>query len=84
MEEEMRERPLYRRIDGLEGAARMSDETTILRFGETFGFRHLLQKQQLAPQGLGIMNAGLAQQGLLLKIGKVVAATIIAAIPPRP
>jgi IS5 family transposase len=73
MEEELHERPLYRRFVGLEGAARMPDETTILRF------RHLLEKQQLAPQVLGIINAGLAQQGLLLKTGTVVDATIIAA-----
>jgi IS5 family transposase len=51
----------------------MPDETTILRF------RHLLEKQQLAPQVLGIINAGLAQHGLLLKTGTVVDATIIAA-----
>ncbi len=73
MEEELHERPLYRRFVGLDGAARMPDETTILRF------RHLLEKQQLAPQVLGIINAGLAQQGLLLKTGTVVDATIIAA-----
>ena len=34
MEGELHERPLYRRFVGLEGAARMPDETTILRFGE--------------------------------------------------
>jgi IS5 family transposase len=73
MEEELHERPLYRRFAGLEGAARMPDETTILRF------RHLLEKQQLAPQVLGIINAGLAQHGLMLKTGTVVDATIIAA-----
>ena len=73
MEEELHERPLYRRFAGLEGAARMPDETTILRF------RHLLEKQQLAPQVLGAINAGLAQHGLMLKTGTVVDATIIAA-----
>ena len=73
MEEELHERPLYRRFVGLEGAARMPDETTILRF------RHLLEKQQLAPQVLATINAGLAQQGLMLKTGTVVDATIIAA-----
>ncbi|WP_295857348.1 IS5 family transposase [uncultured Xylophilus sp.] len=73
MEEELHERPLYRRFVGLEGAARMPDETTILRF------RHLLEKQQLAPQVLATINAGLAQQGLILKTGTVVDATIIAA-----
>lgn len=73
MEEELHERPLYRRFAGLQGAARMPDETTILRF------RHLLEKQQLAPQVMGIINAGLAQHGLMLKTGTVVDATIIAA-----
>lgn len=72
-EEELHERPLYRRFAGLDGAARMPDETTILRF------RHLLEKQQLAPQVLATINAGLAQQGLMLKTGTVVDATIIAA-----
>lgn len=73
MEEELHERPLYRRFAGLEGAARMPDETTILRF------RHLLEKHELAPQVLGTINAGLAQHGLMLKTGTVVDATIIAA-----
>jgi transposase, IS5 family len=73
MEEELHERPLYRRFAGLDGAARMPDETTILRF------RHLLEKHQLTPQVLAIINAGLAQQGLMLRTGTVVDATIIAA-----
>lgn len=73
MEEELHERPLYRRFAGLEGKARMPDETTILRF------RHLLEKHELAPQVLGTINAGLAQQGLMLKTGTVVDATIVAA-----
>ena len=73
MEEELHERPLYRRFVGLQGAARMPDETTILRF------RHLLEKHELAPQVLATINAGLARQGLMLKTGTVVDATIIAA-----
>ena len=73
MEEELHERPLYRRFAGLDGAARMPDETTILRF------RHLLEKHKLASQILAFINAGLAQQGLMLKTGTVVDATIIAA-----
>lgn len=73
MEEELHERPLYRRFVGLEGAARLPDETTILRF------RHLLEKHELAPQVLATINAGLAQQGLMLRTGTVVDATIIAA-----
>ena len=73
MEEELHERPLYRRFAGLDGAARMPDESTILRF------RHLLEKHQLAPQILAAINTGLARQGLMLKTGTIVDATIIAA-----
>ncbi len=73
MEEELHERPLYRRFVGLEGAARIPDETTILRF------RRLLEKNELAPKLLATINAGLAQHGLMLKTGTVVDATIIAA-----
>ena len=73
MEEELHERPLYRRFAGLAGAARLPDETTILRF------RHLLERHQIAPQVLAAINAGLARQGLLLKTGTVVDASIIAA-----
>lgn len=73
MEEELHERPLYRRFVGLEGAARLPDETTILRF------RHLLEKHELAPKVLAAINATLASQGLMLKTGTVVDATIIAA-----
>ena len=62
-EEELHERPLYRRFVGLDGAARLPDETTILRF------RHLL----------AIINTGLSQQGLMLKTGTIVDASIIAA-----
>lgn len=73
VEEELHERPLYRRFVGLDGAARLPDETTVLRF------RHLLEKHELARQVLAIINAGLAQQGLMLKTGTVVDASIIAA-----
>jgi IS5 family transposase len=73
MEEELHERPLYRAFAGLEGAPRLPDETTILRF------RHLLEKHELAPRVLATINAGLARQGLLLKTGTLVDATLIAA-----
>jgi IS5 family transposase len=73
MEEELHERPLYREFAGLAGVPRLPDETTILRF------RHLLEKHQLAPKVLELINAGLAQQGLLLKTGTLVDATLIAA-----
>ena len=42
-------------------------------------FRHLLNKHELAPKVLATINATLAQQGLMLKTGTVVDATIIAA-----
>jgi transposase, IS5 family len=51
MEEELHERPLYRRFVGRDGSACMPDETTILRF------RHLLEKHELAPQVLASINA---------------------------
>ena len=73
MEEEMHERPLYREFAGLAGSPRIPDETTILRF------RHLLEKHDLAAQVMTTINAGLAQQGLMLKTGTIVDATIIAA-----
>jgi IS5 family transposase len=73
MEEELHERPLYRQFAGLDGAPRVPDETTILRF------RHLLEKHELAPQVMAIINHGLARHGLMLKTGTVVDATIIAA-----
>ena len=49
------------------------DETTILRF------RHLLEKHELAAKVMETINAGLAEQGLLLKTGTLVDATLIAA-----
>lgn len=72
--EELHERPLYRRFVGLDGAERLPNESTVPRF------RHLLEKHQLAPQGLVTINAGLAHQGLLLKTGTVVDVTTL----PRP
>ena len=73
MEEELHERHLFRRFCGLDGAPRMPDETTILRF------RHLLEKHRLAPRVLTLINAKLASEGRMLKSGTVVDATIIAA-----
>ncbi len=52
MEKELHEYPLYRRFAGIYGAARMSDEPTILRF------RHLLEKNMLASQVLAAINTG--------------------------
>ncbi|WP_246637511.1 IS5 family transposase [Burkholderia catarinensis] len=55
------------------GADRLPDESTILRF------RHLLERHELAAQILATVNSVLAQQGVLLKEGTVVDATLIAA-----
>jgi IS5 family transposase len=73
MEEELHERPLYRQFAALADARRIPDETTILRF------RHLLEKHELAPKILKTINAALAAQGLMLKTGTLVDATLIAA-----
>ena len=73
MEEELRERALYRGFAHLEGAAQLPDESTILRF------RHLLEEHKLAPKVLDTINAGLLARGLMLSAGTVVDATLIAA-----
>ena len=73
MEEELHERPLYRAFVGLEGAQKLPDESTILRF------RHLLEAHDLAPKVLDTINAGLLERGLMLATGTVVDATLVAA-----
>lgn len=73
MEEELRERSLYRAFADLEGAADLPDESTILRF------RHFLEEHKLAPKVLDTINAGLLERGLMLETGTVVDATIVAA-----
>ena len=56
----------------------MRDERTILRF------RHRLDKHKLADAILATVNDVLSSQGLLLKEGGAVDATLIAAsVPPR-
>ncbi len=66
MEEELHERPLYRRFAGLEGVARLPDGSTILRF------THLLVKHGLVAQIFAAINAMLESHGLMLKQGKIV------------
>jgi transposase, IS5 family len=74
MEEALYDMPLFQQFAGLDvGADRLPDESTILRF------RHLLERHELATQILATVNSVLAQQGLLLKEGTVVDATLIAA-----
>ena len=72
MEEALIDIPLYREFAQLNtGADRLPDATTILRF------RHLLEQHKLAEQMFHIVNALLAEQGLLVKSGTAVDATII-------
>jgi IS5 family transposase len=58
---------------GLSGTQRIPDRVSNLRF------RHLLEAHDLSPKILKVTNAKLAAQGLLLKTGTVVDATLIAA-----
>lgn len=73
MEEALFDVPLYREYAGLSSVDRIPDRVSILRF------RHLLEEHQLAPQILAVVNATLADKGLMLKQGTVVDATLIAA-----
>ncbi len=74
MEEALHDVPLFREFAGLEGwSDRLPDESTILRF------RHVLEQHNLAPQILQVVNELLSAEGLLLKSGTVVDATLIAA-----
>ena len=74
MEEELHERPHVPPLRrAYEGAARMPDETTICGFG-------ICWRSTRSPlKSLATMNEGLARQGLMLKPGSVVDATIVAA-----
>lgn len=72
MEEALHEVPLLRSFAGLDARP---DETTILKF------RRLLERQQLAQVLFDGTAAQLAEQGLLLRQGTVVDATLIAAPP---
>ena len=74
MEEALHDVPLYREFAGLDGCSlRLPDETTILRF------RHPLQEHKLAEQMLATVNDLLRDQGLMLRAGAVVDATLIGA-----
>ena len=73
MEEALFETTLYCEFAGLSSVERIPDRVSILRF------RHLLEEHQLAPQMLAVVNATLADKGLMLKQGTVVDATLIAA-----
>ncbi len=73
MDEVYFDTPLYREFAQLEEFGRLPDESAILRF------RHLLEKDKMAEQILGLLNDILIARGLLLKTGAVVDATLIAA-----
>jgi len=73
MEEAFFDVPLYREFARLDEFSRLPDESTILRF------RHRLEKHKLADGLLATVNDVLSRQGLLLKEGSAVDATLIAA-----
>ena len=76
MEEALHDMPLLRDFAGLDaGEDAMPDETTILKF------RHLLARHGLAQSLFDETTARLAEQGLLLREGTIVDATLIAAPP---
>jgi len=76
MEEALHDVPMLREFAGLDaGEDVVPDETTILKF------RHLLEKHHLAQSLFAETTAQLAQQGLLLRQGTIVDATLIAAAP---
>ena len=73
MEEAFFDVPLYREFAQLDAHGRLPDESTILRF------RHRLEKHKLADGMLATVNDLLSSQGLLLREGSAVDATLIAA-----
>jgi IS5 family transposase len=73
MEEAFFDVPLYREFAWLDAHGRLPDESTILRF------RHRLEKHKLAEGILATVNDLLRSQGLLLKEGSAVDATLVAA-----
>ena len=73
MEEAFFDTPLYREFAQLQELSRLADGSTILRF------RHRLEKHKLAGPILATVNEVLVERGLLLKVGTVVDATLIAA-----
>ena len=72
-EEALFEMVIYRDFCGLSGTDRIPDRVSILRF------RHLLERHELSPRILQIINDKLSARGLMLKAGTVVDATLIAA-----
>ena len=75
MEDLLYDTPVARRFVGLDPQGPIPDETTILNF------RHLLERHELGQALLGEINAYLSEQGVKLKEGTIVDATIINAPP---
>lgn len=76
MEDALHDIPLLRAFAGLDaGEEAMPDETTILKF------RRLLERHALAEALFAATTAELAEQGVLLRQGTIVDATLIAAPP---
>lgn len=74
LEDAVHDRLSFQRFLGLDPLQqKVPDETTVLHF------RHLLEKHGLAETIFAKVNAGLTAQGLLLKSGTIVDATILAA-----
>ena len=73
MEDALYEIESMRRFAGLRLSDRLPDESTILRF------RHFLERHKLGKVIFDTVNAQLRQQGLIMREGTIVDATIIAA-----
>lgn len=74
VEDAVHDRLSFQRFLGLDPLnQRVPDESTVLHF------RRLLETHQLAERIFATINAGLSAQGLLVKTGTVVDATILAA-----
>jgi IS5 family transposase len=74
MEDALIEVPTMRRFAGIDLISeRIPDETTIL------SFRHLLEKHDLGTQVFETVNAHLKEQGMAMKQGTIIDATLIAA-----
>lgn len=73
MEEALFDVPLYRQFAGFGSSERLPDRVSILRF------RHLLEKHGLAEQIFATVNSILQAQGLMLREGTAVDATLISA-----
>jgi transposase, IS5 family len=73
MEEALLEVHLLRRFAGITSVTGAPDETTICKF------RHLLEKHDLSASIFAAVNAYLDKEGLVMRKGTVVDATIVAA-----